>query len=404
MKTHASLYLDVRRKNVKGLHPVVICLYHRKQRYYFTTKYWIKKDFWDDKEQRILNKAKVNPSVGAANLDILEQKVKINNHITRLEQDGELNRLTPLQLKNRISNKTEKIDFYTYLDRIIKELRTQGREGNAGVYAQTIDFIKRYVPDKTNLAFEDINVRLLKDIEARYMARDNSLNGLAIYLRTIRSIFNKAITDGLVTKDLYPFEEYKIKKEKSHKTAISKTQIESIRDLSLKENTLAWHGRNIFLLSFYCRGMNFKDLAEIKLKDCTNGKILYRRSKTSRQIIIKINDKIQGIIDLYSTGKKNEDYLLPVISDKHIPIAKQVTDYRNAVNHALKRWARQLGIDSSLSFYTARHSWANIGKELNLPIAVISEGLGHSDIRTTQIYLDSFNAEIIDDASQQIIS
>lgn len=402
MKTNATLYLDVRRKNSKDLCPVVLCLYHRKQRYYITTKYWIKQEFWDAEEERILNKAKVNPSVGSANLEILNTKIKVNNQITQLDQDGQLNRLSALQLKNRIFNKTEKIDFFGYLTKIIKELQKQGREGNAGIYTQVLDFIKRYIPGRENLAFEDINVRLLKDIEARYMARDNSLNGLAIYFRTIRSIFNKAISDGVAQRESYPFDEYKIKKEKSHKTAISKMQMESIRNLYLKENTLAWHGRNMFLLSFYCRGMNFKDLAEIRLKDCNNGRISYRRSKTSRQITIKINDKIQGTLDLYLSGKGSEDYLLPVITDQRIPITKQVTDYRNAVNHALKRWAKQLGIDSSLSFYTARHSWANIGKELNLPISVISEGLGHSDIRTTQIYLDSFSEDVINEASERI--
>ncbi|MEI7726156.1 MAG: site-specific integrase, partial [Bacteroidota bacterium] len=162
-----------------------------------------------------------------------------------------------------------------------------------------------------------------------------------------------------------------------------------------------WHGKNMFFFSFHTRGMNFSDIAKLKVKNIKDGRVSYQRSKTKRTISIKLTDNINNILNLYLDDKNPDAYIFPVITDAHIA-SKQIHAYHGVINHALKRWAKRLTIDSSLSFNTARHSWATIGKNMNIPIAVLSEGLGHADIGTTQIYLDSFSADVVDSASDLI--
>jgi len=246
---------------------------------------------------------------------------------------------------------------------------------------------------------------LLKSIELHYVSKGNNLNGLSHYFRTVRAIWNRALKEGIVRSEGYPFKEYKIKQVKTHKTALRKEDILSLLEVGLPEGTLAWHwhARNMFFFSFYCQGMNFGDIAKLKVENIQAERILYTRSKVGKVISVKLNDKINAILDIYQKDKKTDDYIFPIITHEPRRVS-QIKEYRDGVNHALKRWAKKLELDSTLSFNTARHSWATIGMDLNLPIAVISQGLGHNDIRTTQIYLDAFQNDVIDGANDLITS
>ena len=147
--------------------------------------------------------------------------------------------------------------------------------------------------------------------------------------------------------------------------------------------------------------MNFADIAKLTGKNIQSERIIYKRSKVGKVISVKLNDKINAILDIYKKEKNIDDYIFPVITDEQSRNL-QIKNYRDSANHALKCWAKKLELDPTLSFNTARHSWATIGMDLNFPIAVISQGLGHNDIRTTQIYLDGFKNDVVDGANDLI--
>ena len=214
-------------------------------------------------------------------------------------------------------------------------------------------------------------------------------------------MWNRAIKEGLVKRDKYPFVHYQIKNSKAHKTAIKGTDMRKILELSLPKGTHAWHGRNMFLFSFYTRGMNFADIAKLRVKNIDNGRITYLRSKTKKVISIKLDDDINRILSHYLTEKDPDSFIFPVITDVKIA-TEQTMAYHSVVNHALKRWATKLELESTLSFNTARHTWATIARDMNQPIAAISEGLDHADIATTQIYLDDLSNEVIDAATAAV--
>ena len=172
-------------------------------------------------------------------------------------------------------------------------------------------------------------------------------------------------------------------------------------DVSKEENLQFW--KDLFMFSFYNRGMNFVDMAFLKVKNIENARLNYTRQKTGQQFSIKITEKARVIIDRYNDLKDPESYVFPIIYRK----GKEYMDYRNAMrlmNKKLKKISNLLKLDVPLTTYVSRHSWATIAKRSGIATAVISEGLGHESEETTQVYLDSFENNVLDDANDLIIS
>ena len=400
-----TLNLDQRYKNKDSQYQICLILYFKGKSRYIPLGVYIEKLHWDKENERILPTAKMEPNTSWYNDRILQRKIEAKKILTSLDASDQLPSLTLNDLIKRIEKKESKTPFFDYLDDQIKFLRDHKKEGTAVAYEATKKFIKNYDPDRNNLHFDDITYNYLKTVEHKYMAKTgNSFNGLSSHLRTIRAVWNKAIRDGLASQERYPFKEYKIRHNKSHKTAIGKSDMEKLKEHRVEPNTVSWHGRNAYFFSFYCRGMNLSDIAKLRLSNIRNERIDYKRSKNAKKFSIKITDKISEILGFYTSGKQPTEYIFPIIdtSNHEDTIEKQITNFRNIINHSLKRWAKKLGIDPTLSFNTARHSWATIGNEMNVSINTISAGMGHSDIGVTQIYLDSFDNERIDDANDLI--
>ena len=405
MTYNISINLDLRYKNKDEEYPVCLILYIRRSKYYIPLDVSVCREHWDKANEKILPGAKLHPSVGWYNDRIFEKKLNARKILVKLDENNEIENLTGSDIKRRIQNKSNRLSFSAYIDNQIYLYKKHNKDGSAFALENAKTFLKNYIPEKKIIYFDDINYKFLKTLEYKFIAKGNSYNGLSTYLRSIRSVYNMAIKEWPELKAKYPFgDKYKIKEVKSHKTAIGRVDLEKLKNLPIDHKHLSWHGRNMFFLSFYCRGMNLADIAKLKMNNVQNGKITYRRSKNSKPFSIRVNEQILSIIDLYQNINNGpEDYIFPIIrKDSKKTALLQLRDFRNVTNHALKRWAKKLSIDSSLSFNTARHCWATIGKEMNIPIAMLSEGLGHNDIRTTQIYLDAFQDDAIDDANDLI--
>ena len=229
-----------------------------------------------------------------------------------------------------------------------------------------------------------------------------STNTISIYLRTLRAIINKALNDGLIDESQYPFKKISIKSEKTRKRAVNKEVIKMVEDLDVsKEKNLQLY-KDLFMFSFYNRGMNFVDMAFLKVRNFEGGRLNYTRQKTGQQFSIKITDKSKSIIGRYSDLKDSDAYIFPIIFRK----GKEYLDYRNAMrlmNKKLKKISKLLKLETPLTTYVSRHSWATIAKRSGISTAIISEGLGHTTEEITQVYLDSFENEVLDDANEPII-
>ena len=247
----------------------------------------------------------------------------------------------------------------------------------------------------------------LKKYEKWLRSKNNKETTMSLLFRTLRSAYNKAIKAKCARKSDYPFEEYKINKfdTRTHKRAISKTEILKFMQDTVNDEPYAQLSKDIFMFSYFCGGINFTDIAQLTKSNIVEGRLHYVRQKTGRQIKIGIPDEAMSIIKKYVSESKG--YLFPILDkQKHkTPMQKRNRIHKILVkvNRNLKILAAQLGVEANITTYVARHSFASVLKKSGVSIALISEALGHSDLGTTQVYLDSFDDEQIDEAMKNLL-
>ena len=251
------------------------------------------------------------------------------------------------------------------------------------------------------VSFNELNADLLAEYEAYLKGRDNSPNTISFYMRILKAVYNRAVENGL-TEQRHPFKSVYTGVEKTLKRAISLNDIKRIKglDLSLKPNLD--FARDMFLFCFYTRGMSFVDMAYLKKKDIANGVLTYRRKKTGQQLFIRWEKCMQEIIDKYPVNET--EFLLPLITRPNEDYRKQYANALHHVNRLLKKIGEMIDLPIPLTMYVGRHSWASIAKSRNVPISVISEGMGHDSEATTQIYLASLDTSVVDRANKKILN
>jgi len=402
MNASVNTILDPRRPKNDGTYPISLKIIFKRTNIYINSGYSVMKEHWDEKQLQITKDCKKYSRLVHTNNDIRQKHIDAFRIIEDLHKSGELENLTPLDLKTKILNKSVRASFREFNNKIIDELKLAKKLGNASCYEQAQSFLDRMVKDN-EFMFEDINFKLLKKLEAKHLSLGYSYNSLSFYLRTIRATFNRAMKEGVVSRDNYPFTNYSIKDTKTVKRAIPKTIIEKIRDAEYEVGSHKWHARNFFMFSFYNIGMNFADMAFLKCSNIVDNVMIYNRAKTGKRYTVKLTESAKKILSLYIADQKPNDYVFPIIKRNELElIMKDLGNERKTYNKYLDKIAEDLKLNVNLTSYVARHSWATIAKDLNVPISVISEGLGHEDIKTTQIYLDSFDADVIFDANQLI--
>ena len=245
----------------------------------------------------------------------------------------------------------------------------------------------------------DIDSDLMLMYEAHLHNRGLTKNSTSFYMRILRAVYNRAVEKDLTT-NRNPFKHIYTGIDKTIKRAIPLKAIKQIKNLDLSLQPSLDFARDMFLFSFYTRGMSFIDMAYLKKKDLSNGMLSYRRRKTGQQLFIRWEKCMQEIVNKYDTDLYSP-YLLPILKYPY-----DRNQYKNALyrtNKSLKEIAKMVGLSIPLTLYVARHSWASIAKSKNIPISVISEGMGHDSEMTTQIYLASLDNAVVDRANAQIL-
>jgi len=275
-------------------------------------------------------------------------------------------------------------------------------------YRSSLMSLKKFNP---NLKFKDVNPECLKNFERWMLENGKSISTVGIYLRPLRMVFNAAIADNIIGRDIYPFglRKYKIPSSKNTKKALTSSELKLLFDYAPIAGT--WHdkAKDFFLFSYLCNGMNMKDILHLKNRDIDNNFIRFTRAKTintnranSAKISIVICEQVQDIINKWrSSSTAPDDYIFPFLAKSLTP-EKRHTDtqqFIKMVNKYLKDIITKLEIDKPITTYFARHSFATMLKRSGVSTEIISESLGHSNTRTTSSYLDSF-----DDDTKRLIA
>ena len=282
---------------------------------------------------------------------------------------------------------------------ITAQLRQMGKHRTSETYHATLRSFMQFRENK-DILLDEIDSDLMLMYEAWLRNRGLSKNSSSFYMRILRAVYNRAVEKEL-TSNRNPFKHVYTGIDKTVKRAISLKAIKKIKNLDLSLQPALDFARDMFLFSFYTRGMSFIDMAHLKKKDQQNGILSYRRRKTGQQLLVKWEKCTQEIADKHKTDY-GSPYLLQIL--KH-PYDNR-SQYKNALyrtNKNLKEVAKLADISIPLTLYVARHSWASIAKSKNIPISVISEGMGHDSEMTTQIYLASLDNSVVDRANTQIL-
>lgn len=356
---------------------------------------------WDCHSEAVIlyhvpNEQERNNYLHSINSRIRWDMDRLNKIIQTLSQSGTF---VTDDIVVRFQDNRQEQSFNAYIRQQIARLKRLGKIRTSETYTASLRSFSGFMNDKEVL-FDQINADLIAEYEAYLKGRGNSPNTISFYMRILKAVYNRAVGDGL-TGQRHPFKSVYTGVEKTLKRAVLLNDLKRIKglDLSLKPNLD--FARDMFLFCFYTRGMSFIDMAYLRKKDLQNGILSYRRRKTGQQLFIKWERCMQEIVDKYP-GNTTE-YLLPIITQRDVDYRKQYTNELHRVNHLLKKIGKQLDLPMPLTMYVGRHSWASVAKSRNVPISVISEGMGHDSENTTQIYLASLDTSVVDRANKKIL-
>lgn len=291
--------------------------------------------------------------------------------------------------------------FYLFVEQEIKHAHMAGQHSTARNYQTALNSFRLFCHSNI-ISFKDITSKLTSAYEQWLKQRGVCLNTISCYMRSLRSVYNKAIEQGLIEAK-QPFRKVYTGVERTTKRGIDKTSIRKLQELPLQIGTPHFLARDLFIFSLSACGMPFVDMAYLKKSQIKNGYISYYRHKTGKQIHIKIENCMQQIIERYQNSPT--EYLFPIIHSSQPQAAYR--NYRTGVgyyNRLLKQLAKQSHISENLTSYVTRHSWASFAYEDNVELPIISKALGHTLPQTTLIYIKDINDAALEKANHKIIS
>lgn len=282
----------------------------------------------------------------------------------------------------------------------IASLRQSGKLRTSETYRATLNSFMKFMDGK-DVLLSNMDAELMMGYETYLKAQGASMNTVSFYMRILRATYNRAVDKGVI-RQRFPFKHVYTGVEKTVKRAISFKVIRQLKEMDLSHSQSMEFARDMFMFSFYTRGMSFIDMAYLKKSNLQNGFLSYRRKKTNQQLVIKWEKPMQEIIDKYDTI--GSSYLLPIILDAKTDERKQYKNAAQLVNSKLKKLGKQIGLPIPLTSYVARHAWASIARSKNIPLATISEAMGHDSESTTRIYLASLDTSVVDKANSIILN
>ena len=290
------------------------------------------------------------------------------------------------------------LSFQHLVGEAISEKSKQGHVRTAETYKSALNSFNRFVHGRA-VTLNEVTSSLMTDYESYLKQKGVCMNSISFYMRILKAIYRRAINRHLVD-DSMPFKNVYTGVAKTTKRAVGIDVIRKIKSLEpLDENERL--ARDMFLFSFYTRGMSFIDMAYLKKTDLKDGVLHYVRRKTGQPINVKWEANMQRIVDDHPSY--NDTYLLPIIQKTDSDGRNQYKYRLWAINKSLNDIAKRLSLSCNLTMYVARHSWASIAQSIDVPLSIISEAMGHASEKMTTIYLKSIDESRIHNENNRLI-
>lgn len=401
-----KIQMDTRRPKSDGTYAVSIRITYNRQSTTFNTGVFINKEFW------LADKSLVGPShpnSALLNKTITETYLKVQKAVIELESENDFSFET---LKERLTSDkpqpsaTKSLPFKAFAEQLVEDMLSVNQTGNAIVYRTTINRFMTFAANP-KLRFNDIDYRILDGFKRHLLKDGVKQNTISNYFRTLRAIYNKAIKAKVADRTRYPFLDITVKSERTAKRAITIDDLKAIASVKYPPRSRKWHAQNYFLLSFCLIGASFTDLAYLTPSNVRKGRIIYKRRKTGKELSIKIQPYTEHLLKQYIGT--NCKYLLPVVpvnvTEDSLKTKALIAQWIKTTNKWLGKIAKDCNLDCEVTTYVARHSWATTAKRLGFSVELIAEAMGHEHgNRITNIYLDSFDQSVIDEANAKVIN
>ena len=400
----ASIKILLRDKATKeGMFPIVLkIIKDRKPKVISLGMECLKKD-WDEANAQF---KKSHTNYLQRNRVLLKLKDKALKVIDEFNMEDVDFTLTQFEEKFR-GKKDSNLNVKEFWEDKIADLNKAGRTGNARAYFETMNSFYKF--NKNNqLKFRDISVTMLDKYETHLRSTGSKDGGIGVRMRELRALYNDAIKKGLVDEKYYPFKTYKVSKFKSSgiKKALTKSQVRKIEELDEIKYSHLTEAKKLFLFSYYTSGMNFFDMMKLRWSNIQNGRIVYIRSKTKGKFSVKILEPVRLILEEYKDINTITDYVFPILLKEDLTpmqIENRKAKKLKKFNSDLKKIAEIQKIESAITSYVARHSYATNLKEIGVSTDMISQSMGHQNTGVTVAYLKDFDNSIIDDANEKLL-
>ena len=292
--------------------------------------------------------------------------------------------------------------WYAFIRGMAEKKYALGRHGTAKTYLDALNSFSRF-RNGCDIAISALDNEQITMYEAWLKGNGLKRNSSSCYLRTLRTLYRKAVDMNLTT-DRNIFRHVFTGFARTTKRAISLCSVRTIRNLNLPASSSLDFSRDIFMLSIYLQGMAFVDMAYLRKSDIRNGMLRYSRKKTRQSLSIGWEPPMQRIVDKYAHLTIGSPYLLPIITRADGTERRQYEKMEHKVNRNLKKIGAMAGLQIPLTTYVARHTWASTMRDLGYDLSIVSMGLGHEDLKTTQIYLSAIDTSAVAKANRNVIS
>jgi len=360
--------------------------------------------YWDFSK----NTPKKNCPNRAMLMQLISQTLlEYQGKVMEVKIKGENATISSIMEENR--NGLALITVEDYLTSHIQQLRDNGKVGNSYAYLNLRTTLQNFHGKKLSFYFSAVDVSFCNKFELWMRKNNYEDTTMHYYFRTLRATYNKAVEAKCADREKSPFIEYKLSRfsTKTKKRALSKESVKKILKMdcsNMSEKVCLAH--DVFSFSYYCGGISLVDVANLTPDNIIDGRLIYERQKTHGMINLVMLDEAKAIIERYATYQKSAGYLFPILDNrKHItPMQKfnRVRKLCTQLNKELHNIADKLNIKEDVTTYVARHSFATVLKKSGVNIGIISQALGHQDIKTTQVYLSKFD-EQVDSAMQNLL-
>jgi len=396
-----------------GKSPLGVRLIKDRKIKYFFIGHSIHPDEWDAETERVNKSVKNHRRM---NFLLEQQKVAAEKQLMDMESYQQ--EFTIEQVTKKIKRNNKAVSFTRfateYLDGVLKE----GKINVAKSDQSRLKNITAYNKDRP-LYFHEINVAFLnnfitylcsKPIKGKKNKKisEKTINN---HLLMIRTIFNRAIREEIVSRDIYPFggkDKIQVKQVETHKVGLDQDELNALENVKLEEGSEFWHARNAFILSFNFAGVRISDLLQLTWSEIQGERLHYQMGKTNANVSIPVPVKAKEILAHYKPDKHSPDrYILPYLhdADREDPkdLERKINSAISKINKKLKKVAKLAGIDKNLSTHISRHTFGNLAGD-KIPIPMLQKLYRHKSMLTTAVYQGNFIHKDTDEALLKVVN